>query len=266
MKYGELKWTEVQRMDKSRRVVVLPLASLEQHGHHLPLLTDTLIGAEIARRVEEALPETVLLTPTQWLGASHHHMTFPGTLSLPTDMYIDVVCTLCECILKAGFPRIFLLLSHGGNDVPCQEVLHRMAIRHRDRDDFWIAAAGYWAVADDALQIPEMTTARPTHACEYETSMILSIREDLVDLPAARGETMRLESKFYFPDMTTRRGNKVHFALPFEQMTGTGAIGRPDLGTAEKGEKLYAAAAARVVEFLREFADWPRPRRESSHA
>lgn len=262
MLYGELKWPEIERMDKDHKVVVVPLASLEQHGHHLPLLTDSLIGGEIARRVEAALPDTVLLMPVQWLGASDHHLKFPGTLSLPTDLYIEVICTLCECILSAGFTRIFLVLSHGGNDVPCHEVVHRLAMKHRDRDDLWIAAGGWWAVADDVTKLPEMETARPTHACEYETSLILALREDLVEMSKSQGRTVRLESKFYFPDMTTRKASKVHVALPFECMTSTGALGRPELATADKGAKLFDAIAARMTEFVREFAQWPRVRME----
>lgn len=258
MKYGELKWPDIQQMDKSHKVVVVPLASLEQHGHHLPLLTDSIIGGGIADRVEAALPDTVLLTPVQWLGASHHHIKFPGTLSLPTALYIDVICTLCECILSAGFSRIFLLLSHGGNDVPCQEVTHRLAMKHRERDDLWIASSGWWAVGDVGWQQPEMETARPTHACEYETSLMLALRGDLVDPSRAQGQAPRLESKFYFPDLRTRTASKVHVTLPFERMTTTGAMGSPELATVAKGNKLVDAITARVVEFVREFAHWPR--------
>src|SRR5205085_678098 len=75
MKYGELKRPDIEKLDKTDKVVVVPLASLEQHGEHLPLLTDSLLGGEVAARVEAALPQTVLLLPTQWLGSSHHHMT-----------------------------------------------------------------------------------------------------------------------------------------------------------------------------------------------
>lgn len=265
MKYGELKRPDIEKMDKTDKVVVVPLASLEQHGEHLPLLTDSLLGGEVAARVEAALPETVLLLPTQWLGSSHHHMTFPGTISLPSDLYIDMVCHMCECILSAGFRRIFLQISHGGNDVPCQEVIYRMMLKHREREDFWIASAGYWALADDAIRIPEMTTERITHACEYETSMVLALRADLVDMKQARGHTIWMDSKYYFPDLTMRRGSKVNISLPFEQMTRNGAIGRPELGAAAKGAKLFDAISAKVIDFVREFSRWPwRPRMEAS--
>jgi creatinine amidohydrolase len=262
MKYGELKYTDIQGMDKAHKVVLVPLGSLEQHGRHLPLLTDSMIGGEIAARVEAALPETVLLLPVQWLGSSDHHLKFPGTLSVPSALYIDLVCHLCECILAAGFGRIFLQLSHGGNDVPCQEVINRLGLKYRDRPSFWIASAGWWSLADDVLRLKEMATERSTHACEYETSLVLALRADLVDMTQARGQQPRLESRYYYPDLTTTQRSKVHVSLPMEQMTGTGAMGRPDLGSAAKGRKLFDAISARVIDFVREFATWPRPRLE----
>jgi creatinine amidohydrolase len=259
MKYGELKRPDIQRMDKEHKVVLVPLGSLEQHGLHLPLLTDSLLGGEIAQRVEAALPDTVLLLPVQWLGSSDHHLQFPGTVSVPSALYIDMVCHICECILSAGFRRIFLHLSHGGNDVPCQEVIYRLGLRHRQRSDFWIASAGYWALADDAMQLPEMETGRPTHACEYETSMVLALRADLVDMTQAQGQTVRVQSKYYVASLDGIRRSKVHVSLPFEHLTATGAIGRPDLASADKGHKLFDGITARLIDFVQEFARWERP-------
>jgi creatinine amidohydrolase len=222
-------------------------------------MVDSLLGGEITARVEAALPETVLLVPTQWLGSSDHHLKFPGTISVPSALYIDMVCHICACILSAGFRRIFLHLSHGGNDVPCQEAIYRLALKHRDRFDHWIASAGWWALADDVLRLPEMETERPSHACEYETSMVLALRGELVDMKEARAGRVSLESRFCCPDPTSGRGSKVRVALPMEHMTETGALGRPDLATAEKGSRLLDTISTRVVEFVREFSRWPFP-------
>lgn len=262
MKYGELTWTDIEKLDKTHKVVVMPLGSLEQHGRHCPLFTDSLLGGEMAARLEAALPETVLLLPVQWLGSSDHHLKFPGTISIPSALYIDMVSHMCECVLAAGFRRIFLHLSHGGNDVPCQEVIHRLGLKYRDRLDFWLASAGWWSVADEVVRLPEMATARSTHACEYETSMVLALRADLVDLSQARGEQPYLESRYYFPFLTTTQRSKVNVSLPMEHMTSTGAMGRPDLASAAKGHRLLEAISAKIIDFVREFAVWPRPRLE----
>ena len=262
MIFAELKSPDFARMDKSDKVVLVPLGSLEQHGQHCPVVVDSLLGGEMAARVEAALPETVLLAPTLWLGSSDHHLTSPGTISVPSALYIEMVSHVCESLLQAGFRRVFLFLSHGGNDGPCQEVLYRLGLKYRARREFWIASAGWWALADDVLRLPQMETERSSHACEYETSMVLALRPELVEMSAARGGRVDLESRFCVLDPTSGRASKVRVSLPMEQMTDTGALGRPDLATPEKGRQLLDAICARVVEFVREFATWPLPQVE----
>lgn len=256
MKLAELKRPDVELLDKRGKVAVVPLGSLEQHGQHLPLFTDSLIGQEIAERVEAALPESVVLLPMLWLGSSHHHMRFPGTMSVPSDLYIEMVYQLCECVLQAGFTRIFLLLSHGGNDVPCKEALQRLCHAHRDRQDLWLTSGGWWAVAGDVLKLPEMETSRPTHACEYETSMVLSLRPELVEMSQAEAHLIELGANCYRPDGTG--GHEVFVGLPFEQFTRTGALGKPELGTAEKGDRLFEVVSNRIIEYVRDLATWTR--------
>jgi creatinine amidohydrolase len=261
MKYGELKWVDVEAMDKSNKVVVVPLGSLEQHGHHLPMLTDSILGGEIVRRVEEALPDTVLLTPMLWLGSSDHHRKFPGTISVNSALYIDMVCDVLNSVIDAGFSRIVLHISHGGNTAPCREAIYRVGLQHRQRDDLWIASVTYWDLASDAMKtVKEMETPRLTHACEYETSMVLHLRAELVDLSRAKGVTAHQASNFYFPDFS--QSSKLDISLPFERMTTTGAMLRPDLANAEKGAKLFDAISARVMEFVKEFATWGKLRLE----
>src|SRR6476620_5749522 len=101
MQLGELTWTAVA--GPAGRVVVLPLGSLEQHGPHLPLLTDTLIGGEIARRAEAELGEAALFLPPLWVGASDHHRRFRGTVSLGNELYVRVLVDLLESLIGSGF-------------------------------------------------------------------------------------------------------------------------------------------------------------------
>src|SRR3954467_1624372 len=107
MQLGERGWTDVEALFD--RVVVLPLGSLEQHGHHLPLFTDSLIGTEIARRAEAELGDEALFLPMLWVGASDHHRKFPGTVSISNDVYIRVLVDILESLISTGFRRIFLL-------------------------------------------------------------------------------------------------------------------------------------------------------------
>src|SRR5205823_13757380 len=98
----DMKWPDVKRIDFERTPVMIPLGSLEQHGPHLPLTTDTEIVTALAREVESRLPERILVTPTLWLGHSPHHLNFPGTLSVEPRTYIDMVKALVHSMVRHG--------------------------------------------------------------------------------------------------------------------------------------------------------------------
>lgn len=255
MQIGERSWTEIK--DLTNRVVVLPLGSLEQHGHHLPLLTDTMIGTEIARRAEAELGETALFLPTLWVGASHHHRTFPGTVSLGNDVYVQVLISLLESLIGGGFRRIFLLNAHGGNITPGRMAVYDVQLRHKaDKPDLWLAFSSWWTIAAEQIAALENVEQElVTHACELESSMILRLRPELVKPEAARGANIPFESAFYCPDFS--RTSRVDVPRTFDQLSQTGAFGHPEIATPEKGEVLFAAAAREVVAFVREFAVWP---------
>jgi len=250
---GERIWTQIP--DQTHKVVVLPLGSLEQHGHHLPMLTDTMIGSEIARRAEIALGDEALFLPMLWVGASDHHRGMPGTVSLSNNVYVDVLVDILESLLGAGFRRIFLLNAHGGNITPGRMALYDVQLRHRDKPDLWMAFSSWWTIAADQIAAPpEIQQKFVTHACELESSMILRLRPELVKLEAARGANIPFESAFYTPDFSGP--SRVDVPRAFDQLSETGAFGHPELATAEKGEALFQAAVGEVVAFVREFATW----------
>src|SRR6476469_6510321 len=95
MQLTDLTWPSVQALDKNTPVI-FPVAALEQHGHHLPLFTDSLLLGEIIRRCSEAHQSRVLFAPLTWLGNSDHHLDFAGTLSAPPRVYLDTLAGLCE--------------------------------------------------------------------------------------------------------------------------------------------------------------------------
>jgi creatinine amidohydrolase len=254
MQHGERRWT--QTASTTEKVVVAPLGSLEQHGHHLPMLTDTMIISEVARRAEAELGDSALFLPTLWLGASDHHLAMPGTVSIANDHYVLVLVDMIESLVGAGFRRIFLLNGHGGNITPGRQALYNVQLRHRDKADLYIAFSSWWALAAEQIAaIQGLEAHMVTHACEQETSMILSIRPELVSMQEARGATIPFESAFYCPDFS--RPSRVDVPRAFDMLSETGAFGHPERATPEKGEALFAAAAGEVVAFVREFSHWP---------
>ncbi|MCC6444032.1 MAG: creatininase family protein [Armatimonadetes bacterium] len=255
MKYGELKWTEVEAIDK-RKVVLLPIAALEQHGHHMPMLTDTFIATKIAQRAEAAMKDDVLLMPTFWVGSSNHHLAFPGTISLDNSVYTRVLKQILHCLIAAGFHRIFLLNGHGGNVVPADQAIYEVALEREDLTDLWLVMSSYWTLAGSAMtDLPVMETRALTHACEYETSMVLALRPELVDMAKARGPQATFFSDYFVPDAS--RPSRVHSPRLFHRVSKTGAFGSPELASPEKGAALLQTIADEVVAFLKEFAQWP---------
>ena len=111
------RWPELA--DLSKLQFVVPLGSLEQHGPHLPVFTDSLIISHIANRVERQRSDTIVLLPVQWLGHSPHHRRF-GCVSLDIAPYVEMIRGICRSLIHLGARKIFLLNGHGGNDLPCK--------------------------------------------------------------------------------------------------------------------------------------------------
>jgi creatinine amidohydrolase len=254
MLYGEQTWTQFTSL--TDKVVVVPLGSMEQHGHHLPLLTDTLIGNEIVRRAEKALGDTALFAPTLWLGASDHHLGFPGTVSLHNETYKRVINDVVESLIGSGFRRVVLLNAHGGNVAPASAALYEIQMNRRKEKDLWLVLATWYTLAGPQIAALESLQQKAiTHACELETSAVLYLRPELVQLAAARGAARPFPSRFYSLDSS--RPSWLVMRRPFEQISETGALGHPELATAEKGEVLLSVAVEQVVACVQEIASWP---------
>src|SRR6476469_3933502 len=111
MRLHEMTWDEVKALSGDTPVV-FPVAALEQHGRHMPLFTDSLLLGEVVKRVGARYEERVLFAPLQWLGNSEHHLDFPGTLSAPPRVYLDLLNSLANDFVTHGFRRIVFLTGH----------------------------------------------------------------------------------------------------------------------------------------------------------
>src|ERR687884_15922 len=110
-------WADIHKADTARWIAVLPLAATEQHGPHLPLETDVLIGEAYLARVRELLPVALPVTflPPQRIGISTEHIDFPGTVTLPTDVALKEWTTIGEKVARTGIRKLVMVTSHGGN-------------------------------------------------------------------------------------------------------------------------------------------------------
>src|ERR1019366_250393 len=175
-----MTWPKVAALSKETPVVI-PIAALEQHGRHMPVFTDSMLLAEVLRRAKEPLKERVLFTPRMWLGNSHHHLDFPGTLSASPRVYMDVLIDLAENLIFHGFRRIVFVNGHGGNIVPAQQALFELRQKVRAHGDLLLVSTTYWSLGGKPYEVdPTIKQQQMGHACEWETSMMLHIAPHLV--------------------------------------------------------------------------------------
>jgi len=226
--------------------VIFPVAALEQHGRHMPLFTDSMLMGEIARRVESRLGARALFAPTQWLGNSHHHMDFPGTLSADPRVYLDLLCGLLENFLAHGFKRLLILNGHGGNDVPGKQAIFEVRQRHRDRRDLLLLFATYWNLGGQPrIECPEIKQEGMGHACEWETSMVLRLAPHLVKdhrntIAVPRGDPFEPASRGWI----------------MGERSAPGHIGDPREAGAEKGEALFEIFTRDAVKLIEHMIAW----------
>ncbi len=239
---------QVSNLDRNM-VVVVPFGSVEQHSLHLPLGTDSIIGEAIARRLEQELPERVLVLPMMWLGCSRHHMDFAGSLTAEIETFIDVGEQLVSSMAEHGFRNFILLNSHGGNVNKVSLMAEKL--RYKLGPTVKVAAVTYWHLIGEEIQaIRETPLGGMGHSGELETSVMLVVNPELVrrDLFDADGPEKR--SKFEGCDMFA--SGTVSVAKPFKEMSRHGGIGDPRKASKEKGERILSAITAKLSEVVRE--------------
>jgi creatinine amidohydrolase len=248
MRFHEMTMPMLRQVPRDTTVVIAPIAACEQHSRHLPTFTDTLLVTAVAEGVEQRLPDQVLLLPTLWLGASSHHLRFGATLSAEVDTHIAMLCDLLTPLLDDGYRRVMLLNGHSGNIDTLRVALRRLQPRYLDR---LLTGASYWELAEKELAaLAEGGRKSMGHACEFETSLVMALRPELV----RRGEIKDDPSA----DDPALRG--LYLAEDMRQRTDHGAVGFPEKATPEKGKTFLAAAIDRTADVVRALLRRPLPK------
>jgi creatinine amidohydrolase len=247
-----LRWTELDALREC--VFVVPLGSLEQHGPHLPMMTDTAIITELARRIEKARPESVVVAPTLWLGHSPHHVKF-GCVSLDVRPYMDMLAGICRSLVQIGASRILLLNGHGGNDIPAKAAMRELKTEFAHREALHIVYATYWALAAERLrEIRTSERGGMGHACEMETSIMMTILPDDVLCSAAVDSQVADPGGVFVMDML--EGSPYYAVFNFDELSPTGTVGMPSHATAHKGARFLDAIAESATAFVDHLAKW----------
>ena len=236
MKFFEMTWPELRQVDRSRTLVLAPVAACEQHSRHLPTFTDTILCGAVADGVERRLTDRVLLLPVLWLGASDHHLPFGATLTASLDTHITMLCEVLAPLLDDGYPRVMILNGHGGNIDTLHVALRRLQPKYRKA---LLTGASYWELAErEIAALCEGPRKGVGHACEVETSMVMHLRPELVRTREIKDDVETVPDGF--------RG--LFVAKDMGQRTDHGAVGYPERASADKGRRLLDAIVGRVAE------------------
>ncbi len=219
-------------------VAILPTASIEQHGPHCPVGTDTMCCMAVARGAAAAVGENlrVFVCPPVHYAASHHHRPWPGVMSLKSTVFADVLHDLLESLALAGFRRVLILNGHGGNQYVIKQVAHDFMLDH---GGVQVAADSYWDIAREALEaVPTPAPVGvPGHAGDFEASLIMHLDSSLV-----RRENI--------PVLAERHGSP-------DAARGTGVSDDASQASAELGRAFLDAAVAEVAKTVRSLAAAP---------
>ena len=231
-------------------IAVLPLGAIEQHGPHLPVSVDRdIIDAVVERSIpllEE--PLSVLFLPTQAVCKSNEHISFPGTLTLSAETVMRVWMEIGAGVARAGLKKLVLFNSHGGN-VSAMDIVARDL---RQQYGLLVAHCSSYQFSASETVVSARDYRHGIHGGEGETSAMLAIRPNLVDMSRAEdfrsaGEDWAQET----PSIGVAGPVKVGWLM--QDLNEKGAAGNAALGTREKGEQILEASARGFVAFLHQF-------------
>jgi creatinine amidohydrolase len=257
MRWEDLTAPELDVLDRDRTVVVLPIGSVEQHGRHMPVGTDTMLAHGVALAAADRFGDGwTLVLPPPWYGFSSHHMRFPGTVTLAAETLMRLVDDIVRSVVAHEFQRIVVVNGHGGN-AGIIDVL-AATLGHRFHGIARIACLTYFTLAREAIAaLRESKPGGMGHACEFETAMMLHLHPGLVKMDQAVSHYPDPGSRFLTTDLLGAAPVRTY--LDFRDLSPSGTFGDPSLASAEKGAGFLAASADALAAFLADFATWPIP-------
>lgn len=244
LKLEEMTWMDIwEKIDNGFDTVIIPIAAIEQHGPHLPLNTDVLLGEAMAEQTAQRLGNA-LVAPAVRPGCSDHHLDFAGSLSISEELMDKIICEYCKCYEKHGFKVIVLLPSHGGNFIPVQKTSERLKREYEPKGIKIVPLADLERLVRLSCKalIPYGFTPQQVgwHAGAGETTGVMALRPELVK-----------EDRF----VEGYTGNELEFMKlmvgGMKAVSSNGILGDPRGSTAEMGKKLLECVADDYAELIR---------------
>jgi len=251
--WSRLKAHELRALAAQDAAVILPIALIEQHGPHLPTMTDTRLGYEVNMRAARKASPTrpVVVAPVVWSGLSEHHMPFGGTLTVSHATFRALVHDLIVSITRHGFRHILISNSHGGNMIAMQQICDELG----GQVDAVLVGTTY--VTEAGPDLAQYCEDQPgvMHGGEAETSMMLACEPDLVDTSNLASMIDGMDGGSFL-----KAGTASYRWRPFPHITGNGMAGNASRASAEKGEKMLEAGANALAALILDPETWADPR------
>jgi creatinine amidohydrolase len=248
--WQDLPWPAFRDLPPNT-VAVLPVASIEQHGPHLPVSVDTTINQGVVARTLSVLPAEVpvLVLPTQSVGLSVEHLRFPGTITTSAETLLDLVTDIGASVARAGVKRLVIVNSHGGNVAVLDIAARRLRIQH----NLFVVNAMWARMGKPESQRDPVENTFGIHAGRDETAVLLALRPDLVKMDKARNFVSRWQGvSNSAPRMSPTGGAPL--AWQAQDLNPAGAVGDASQATAAQGDEILDFAAARMSELWQQVA------------
>ena len=247
-------WTEYTskefaELDKDRLIAVLPVGAVEQHGPHLPLGVDAMIVDGVVNRLADALPDhlPVVFLPSQPVGKSDEHLRYSGTLTLSAETLARVWTEIGASVARSGVRKIVLLNSHGGQISTMDIVVRELRIRH----DMLAFSVNWFGFGMPDGVYSENEQAVGIHAGDMETSVMLTLHPELVDMTEARDFRPLLDTLLRdYAHIRIANGAKLGWQA--QDMHPAGACGNAGIATKTKGDATLDFAVKQLVDVLAE--------------
>ncbi len=252
-RFRDQSWVHLQEQLQKRSLLILPVGTTEEHGPHLPVDTDARIAEAYGERLAAALaPEIpVLLMDTIRYGYSMKIMRqWPGTIVVRSRVFMDLIFDICRSVLDMGFDKLVILDCHGHHAGALNAVSRELC----DACDKAIAIISPARLSREAFNaVRTSPQGGAIHAGEWETSLVLHISPEVVDMSRATDEDMmQYHSEFVAGDGFLG-SQQVTWSTWYLQPSRTGTYGAPTHATAEKGRIIMEAAVANGARFLKEY-------------
>ena len=245
MIWDQLTSPEIHSLDRNIPVV-FTVSATEQPGLHLPVATDRMIGEHFCTELNKAVPDKVLILPIMSVGCSEHHMDFIGTLSIRHQTFLNQAEDILSSVVRHGFRNIIVFNSHGGNLAVGQLLLEKFGGMH---PEIQMVFATWWKIVGDSLfELNESGPGGVGHAGEFETSLMLHIKPELVNLEKI--EEVKNIKSYDWGEADMLRGSKASIYRSMKALTSNGVYGNPNIHSAEKGRQITDMVTASMKKIV----------------